>query len=221
MTRDPFSLGIPDDIAAARFSTPAWEPSFYWGLLRPSLCSALRGGIAYAWGLRMNHPGPEIEWMLTPQDHLVSGSGARENECLHAGLFQPGNTLCQLRQLRWVVLLLQVATSTRRSMRSAARSSASRGSAACPRRATAGSAGMRGSSSRARWITVVAAPLKIRFSDRLKLRFSPRVCCTGTRTQLPSVARAQSASAAHDDRHARVGPEATLAREPIGRHHDR
>ena len=61
-----FSSGIPGDIAAAPFSTPEWEPSFYQGLLRPLLCSALRGGITYQWGLRIGCPGPEDSWMLTP-----------------------------------------------------------------------------------------------------------------------------------------------------------
>jgi hypothetical protein len=46
------SRGIPDDIAAALFSTEEWKPSFYQGLDRPLLGSAFRGGIAYAWGLR-------------------------------------------------------------------------------------------------------------------------------------------------------------------------
>jgi hypothetical protein len=66
VTGSSFSSGISDDIAAASFSTPEWEPSFYWGLLRPLLCSALRGGIAYEWGLRTCRPGPENQWMLTP-----------------------------------------------------------------------------------------------------------------------------------------------------------
>ena len=62
----PFSSDIPGDIVAASFSTPEWEPSFYWGLLGPLLCSALRGGIAFQWGLRTHRPGPEGRWMLTP-----------------------------------------------------------------------------------------------------------------------------------------------------------
>ena len=48
------------------------------------------------------------------------------------------------------------------------------------------------SSCRARWITVMAAPLKIRFSVRLQLWFNPRVCCTAARSHLPSAALTQS-----------------------------
>ena len=55
-----------DDIEAVTFSTLMWEPSFYQGLVGPSLHSALRGGIAYSWGLRDHAPGPEIAWMLSP-----------------------------------------------------------------------------------------------------------------------------------------------------------
>ncbi len=52
---DPSSSGIPGDIAAALLSTPRWERSFYRGLLRPLLYLALRGGIAYRWGLRTGY----------------------------------------------------------------------------------------------------------------------------------------------------------------------
>ena len=89
MTRDPFSLSIPDDIAAARFSTTEWEPSFYWGLLRPSLCSALRGGITYPWGLRMNYPGPELPWMLTPETISSPGGAPERTDSFTMGLSNP------------------------------------------------------------------------------------------------------------------------------------
>ena len=72
-------LGIPDDIAAALFSTPEWEPPFYWGLLRPLLCSALQGGITYAWGLRIQ-PGPEFNWMLTPETISSPGTAPRRSD---------------------------------------------------------------------------------------------------------------------------------------------
>ena len=58
---------IAGDIAAVSFSTLGWEPSFYQGLFRPLLSSALRGGIAYTWGLRTIRPGPEIPWILSPE----------------------------------------------------------------------------------------------------------------------------------------------------------
>ena len=72
MIGDEFSLGIPDDIAAAAFSTPEWERSFYGGLLRPLLYSTLQGGIALQWGLRIQ-PGPGHKWMLTPE--IISSPG--------------------------------------------------------------------------------------------------------------------------------------------------
>ena len=49
--------GFPEDYEALLFSTIGWEPSFYWGLYGPWLPSALRGGIAYALGLRGTRPG--------------------------------------------------------------------------------------------------------------------------------------------------------------------
>ena len=72
-------LGIPDDIAAAAFSTPEWETFFYWGLLRPLLCSALQGGITYWWGLRIQ-PGPGWFWMLTPETISSPGSAPRRTD---------------------------------------------------------------------------------------------------------------------------------------------
>ena len=57
VTENPFIPDNPDDIAAASFSTSEQEPTFYWGLFRPLLYSALQGGIAYKWGLRIT-PGP-------------------------------------------------------------------------------------------------------------------------------------------------------------------
>ncbi len=63
----PRFSGLAGDMAAVSFSTPRWEPSFYQGLMRPLLCSALRGGIAYWWGLRTNRPGPENPWILSPE----------------------------------------------------------------------------------------------------------------------------------------------------------
>ncbi len=73
MIGNEFFLGIPDDIAAAVFSTPEWEPPFYLGLLRPLLYLALRGGIACTWGLRIQ-PGPRVVWMLTPETISSPGS---------------------------------------------------------------------------------------------------------------------------------------------------
>jgi hypothetical protein len=89
VTGSPFSSGVPGDIAAASFSTPEWEPSFYWGLLRPLLCSALRGGIAYEWGLRTHRPGPEIPWMLTPNTISSPGSAPGTTDTLTSDLFNP------------------------------------------------------------------------------------------------------------------------------------
>jgi hypothetical protein len=86
VTGSSFSSGIPGDIAAASFSTPEWEPSFYWGLLGPSLCSALRGGIAYEWGLRTCRPGPEIQWMLTPKTISSPGSTPGTTDTFTSGL---------------------------------------------------------------------------------------------------------------------------------------
>ncbi len=43
---------MPEDVAAEAFSAREREPSFYQGLIGPSLRSALPGGIAYPWGLR-------------------------------------------------------------------------------------------------------------------------------------------------------------------------
>lgn len=63
----PRSAGFAGDLAAVLFSTLGWEPSFYQGLVRPLLSSALRGGIAYRWGLRTDRPGPEIPRMLSPE----------------------------------------------------------------------------------------------------------------------------------------------------------
>ena len=51
--------GFPEDYEASLFSTIGWEPSFYWGLCGPLLPSALRGGIAYIWGLRGTRPGTQ------------------------------------------------------------------------------------------------------------------------------------------------------------------
>ena len=72
-SRRSFVVSVPRDIEAVSFSTPLWEPSFYQGLVGPSLHSALRGGITYSWGLR-DRPGPEIAWMLSPA--TVSSRGA-------------------------------------------------------------------------------------------------------------------------------------------------
>jgi hypothetical protein len=65
-SRSRRALSIPVDFQAAAFSTQTWEPSFYQGLVRPSLYSALQGGIAYPRGLRSRAPRPEIAWMLSP-----------------------------------------------------------------------------------------------------------------------------------------------------------
>ena len=59
-------LSVPVDFKAVAFSTQSWEPSFYQGLVGPSLYSALQGGIAYSRGLRNHAPGPEIALMLSP-----------------------------------------------------------------------------------------------------------------------------------------------------------
>ena len=59
--------GNPGDIIALTFSTFRWEPPFYQGLSGPLLCSALRGGIASSWGLRLWIPGPGYAWMLSPK----------------------------------------------------------------------------------------------------------------------------------------------------------
>ena len=45
-------VGRPIDTEAVVFSRNMREPSFYQDLLGPWLRSVLRGGIAYAWGLR-------------------------------------------------------------------------------------------------------------------------------------------------------------------------
>ena len=79
MIGNEFFLGIPDDIAAAAFSTPEWEPSFYWGLLRPLLCLALQGGIACEWGLRIQ-PGPQFVLILTPETISSPGCAPRRTD---------------------------------------------------------------------------------------------------------------------------------------------
>jgi len=58
---------FPNDIAAVSFSTLWREPSFYRGLVGPWFRSALQGGIAYPKGLRHGVPGPEIQWMHSPE----------------------------------------------------------------------------------------------------------------------------------------------------------
>jgi hypothetical protein len=47
------------------FSLIRGEPSFYRGLLRPSLRLVLRGGIAYAGDLLLAAGGPHIQRMLS------------------------------------------------------------------------------------------------------------------------------------------------------------
>ena len=88
MIGNEFFLGIPDDIAAAVISTPEWEPPFYWGLLRPLLYLALRGGIACTWGLRIQ-PGPRIVWMLTPETISSPGSAPGETGFIAIGYSNP------------------------------------------------------------------------------------------------------------------------------------
>jgi len=80
-----FFPDFPDDIVAAAFSTPVWEPPFYWGLWRPLLYSALRGGIALIWGLRIQ-PGPAMFWMLTPETIASPGSapGRTDSPAIHS-----------------------------------------------------------------------------------------------------------------------------------------
>lgn len=82
-------LGIPDDIVAVLFSTPEWEPSFYWGLLRPLLCLALRGGIAFTWGLRTRSPGPEVHLMLTPKTFSSPGRAPVRTDFFTTNCFNP------------------------------------------------------------------------------------------------------------------------------------
>jgi hypothetical protein len=60
-------VGMAGDIVAVLFSTPEWEPSSYEGLSRPKHDSALRGGIAYKWGLRTDRPGPDNPRILSPE----------------------------------------------------------------------------------------------------------------------------------------------------------
>jgi hypothetical protein len=90
VTASSFSSGIPGDIAAASFSTQKWEPSFYWGLFGPLLCSALRGGIAYQWGLRTDRPGPTIKWMLTPKPISSPRSAPETTDTFTSDLSNPG-----------------------------------------------------------------------------------------------------------------------------------
>lgn len=49
------------------------EPSFYEGLCGPLLCSALRRGITYPWGLRLNS-GPSVQWMLSSDSDSTLGT---------------------------------------------------------------------------------------------------------------------------------------------------
>jgi hypothetical protein len=53
------------------------ERSFHQGLWGPSLCSALEGGIPYAWGLRTARSGTRNSTDAHPQPTLVSGICAR------------------------------------------------------------------------------------------------------------------------------------------------
>lgn len=89
VTGSSFSSGIPGDTAAASFSTPEWEPSFYWGLLRPLLCLALRGGIASAWGLRTGGSGPVPVRMLTPNTIPSPGSAPGTTDAFTSDLSNP------------------------------------------------------------------------------------------------------------------------------------
>jgi len=90
VTASPFSSGIPGDIAAASLSIPEWEPTIYWGLLGPLLCSALRGGIAYEWGLRTHRPGPTLQWMLTPKPISSPSSAPGTTNTFTSDLSNPG-----------------------------------------------------------------------------------------------------------------------------------
>jgi hypothetical protein len=65
--RTPHPVSFAGNIVAVLFSTPRWEPSFYQGLARPLLSSALRGGIAFQWGLRTDRPGPVKTRILSPE----------------------------------------------------------------------------------------------------------------------------------------------------------
>jgi hypothetical protein len=60
------SGGVLGEVTACSCFRPIRRrrPSFYQGLLGPSLPSVLRGGIAYRWDLRREAPRPEIQWML-------------------------------------------------------------------------------------------------------------------------------------------------------------
>ena len=91
-TRSRPGRSIPVDIKAATFSTRTWEPSFYPGLVCPSLYWALQGGIAYPRGLRNRVPGPEIPLMLSPATHSSPGLMLRKADSRVSRSSNPGTS---------------------------------------------------------------------------------------------------------------------------------
>ena len=51
--------------------------------------SVLHPASAYAWGLRMNHPGPEIQWMLTPETISSPGGAPERTDAFTLGSSNP------------------------------------------------------------------------------------------------------------------------------------
>jgi hypothetical protein len=83
------SHGNPDDIKTLTFSTFRWEPPFYQGLSGPLLCSALQGGIASSWGLRLWVPGPGYSWMLSPKTIASPGLMPLPTDALASNMTNP------------------------------------------------------------------------------------------------------------------------------------